>query len=397
MDLVPTRRPCQICSAVERVTLFTQRFESLPGTSLLDGYDVVVCRRCGFVFADGIPPKAAFDRYYAKASKYEFSHREGHQHAWEIERLAALARWLAAKVPVSSRLLDAGCATGELLVQLRDQGFTSLTGLDPSPACVEFARRHHDMRMLQGVLAEKPADEPPFEILVLSAVLEHIPDLPPFVQQLQNWVTPQGLLVIEVPDAEHFARALNAPFQEFSVEHVNFFSSASLTNLLGTCGFSPIALRQTVCPAGPKVTGAALTMLFRRQAQTTSPVPETISQSGVRAYIAACQSWVEYERQVVRELVDSQRPILVWGTGTLCQRLLATTELGRANIRAFIDSNPHYHGKTICSRVVVGPAELARYPEPVLISSWAFYEEICTQIRQELKLPNEIIRIHKIP
>jgi SAM-dependent methyltransferase len=382
---------------MERETLFAQRFEPLAGISLMDGYDVVVCRRCGFVFADQIPPKEIFDRYYADASKYEFSHHEGQQHPWEIERLDTLAEWIGKNIPPASRVVDAGCATGELLVHLRRRGFADLTGLDPSGACVEFARRHNGLRMIQGVLGQKPAEEPPFQALILSAVLEHIPNLQPFTRSLKDWLTPDGLLVIEVPDAEHFASGFNAPFQEFSVEHINFFSSASLTNLLGTCGFSPAAVRQTICRAGPKVTSSVLTMSFRRQADNANPVPETLSETGIRTYLSACQSWVDYERQVIRELVETQRPILVWGTGTLCQRLLATTELGQANIRAFIDSNPHYHGKTLSGRPVVAPAELSRHPEPVLISSWTFYEEICGQIRQELKLQNEIIRIHQLP
>jgi FlaA1/EpsC-like NDP-sugar epimerase len=104
---------------------------------------------------------------------------------------------------------------------------------------------------------------------------------------------------------------------------------------------------------------------------------------------------VTREQQLIRGLVSTQRPILVWGAGTLCQRLLATTDLSQANIQAFIDSNPHYHGKKLCGRPVLAPSELARYAEPVLISSWAFYEEICAQIRNGLKLDNEIIAIHK--
>ncbi|MCX6921754.1 MAG: methyltransferase domain-containing protein [Verrucomicrobia bacterium] len=389
------KRPCPICSAVDVALLFPQRFEPLAGISLTDGYDVVTCRKCGFVFADGIPSKETFDRYYANASKYEFAHQGGEQPAIELERLATLAEWIAERVPLSSRLVDAGCATGGLLVQLRQRGFTNLTGLDPSSGCVEVARTRHGLRMIQGVLGEKPPGEPPFDVLILSAVLEHIPDLQPFVRQLENWLTPCGLLVVEVPDAETFTRGFNAPYQEFSVEHINFFSSASLTNLFRFCGFAALAVRQSVCSFGPGVTGSVLTMLFRRGTEPAAPVKETMSEQGVRAYLSSCEAWVTREQELIRELVNSQQPILVWGAGTLCQRLLATTDLSRANILAFIDSNPHYHGKILRGRPVLAPAELARYPEPVLISSWAFYEEICAQIRNQLKLGNKILAIHK--
>ena len=390
------QRPCPICAATERAVLLAQRFEPLAGVSLMDGYDVVACAGCGFVFADRIPPKAAFDRYYASASKYEFSHRGGQQQSAEVERLAGLAGWIAGNVPAASRLVDAGCATGELLVQLRQRGFLHLNGLDPSPACVEYARRHHSLRMIQGVLGLKPADEAPFEALVLSAVLEHIPDLGSFIESLCHWLTPRGLLVIEVPDAGRFAQGVNAPYQEFSVEHVNFFSSASLANLLGSSGFAPVATRQLICPIGPGVTGAGLTMLFRRGAEPAAPVRETISETGVRAYLSACRSWVEREQRLVQELVEHQEPILIWGTGTICQRLLATTPLSQANIRAFVDSNPHYQGKQLVGRPILAPAELQSRPEAILISSWMYQKEIEEQIRNVLGLRNRVIKLHDV-
>ena len=74
------KRPCPICSNSQRELLFCQRFESIKDVSLIDGYEVVVCRNCGLVFADGIPSKEVFNRYYLEASKYEFSHRGGKQH-----------------------------------------------------------------------------------------------------------------------------------------------------------------------------------------------------------------------------------------------------------------------------------------------------------------------------
>ncbi len=362
----------------------------------MDCYDIVACCGCGFVFADQLPPKAAFDHYYARASKYEFSHRGGQQQSAEVERLAELVDWIAANVPGTARLLDAGCATGELLVQLRQRGFTSLTGLDPSPACVEYARRHHGLRMIQGVPGRKPAAEAPFDVLVLSAVLEHIPDLRPFVEQLGRWLTPQGMLIVEVPDAEHFAKGVNAPFQEFSVEHVNFFSKASLANLLGGFGFSPQAARHQVCSVGPGITGATLTMLFKRGTAPAAPVLETISETGVRAYLSSCKAWVDEETQLVQRLVREQTPVLVWGTGTICQRLLATAELGRANIQAFVDSNPHYQGKQLAGRTVLAPKDIGSRPEPILITSWMYQKEIEEQIRRALDLGNRIIRLHEV-
>jgi hypothetical protein len=37
----------------------------------LDGYDVVSCNKCDFVFASNIPDQKHFDIYYTNSNKYE--------------------------------------------------------------------------------------------------------------------------------------------------------------------------------------------------------------------------------------------------------------------------------------------------------------------------------------
>ena len=230
-------------------------------------------------------------------------------------------------------------------------------------------------------------------MVVLSAVLEHIPVLHRFLEQLEAWLKPDGLVVVEVPDAENFARAFNAPYQEFSSEHINFFSAPALDNLMGAHGFSRIALRQELCCAGPNLTGPVLTMIFRRGASPSAPAREPTSEAGGRAYLERCRRRTDSENRVIAALVEAQRPVIIWGIGTLCQRLLATTRLRDANIRAFIDSNPHYQGRSMMGRPVIGPHGRTGRTEPILISSWVFADEITRQIREELGLDNEIIRL----
>lgn len=382
---------CPLCGGTQRVLLFQQRFEPLGAASLMSGYDVVACQACGFVFAVGIPETDKFRRYYAEASKYEFSHAGGRQHTSEVSRLADLASWIGGHCARDVRLIDVGCATGELLVQLREQGFTSLTGVDPSEACVRYGSEKLGLRIIPGVLDERPENEQPFDVLVLSAVLEHIPELDACIEQIASWLVPEGRVVLEVPDATHFADAFNAPYQEFSVEHINFFSAESLTNLMEKHGFRFEAERHYVCSAGAGVTGAGLTMIFQAGSSPKPPLKETASSDGVRRYLTKCSSWVEHESQVISGLVASQEPILVWGTGTLCQRLLATTPFRDANIVAFIDSNPHYQGIELHHRRILAPGDLAGFTEPVLITSWAFQAEIRNQIRTTMGLTNRLI------
>lgn len=88
-------RPCDVCGGLERRRLFRQEFSALSEGSLLSGCDMVVCARCGFGFADGLPPAEAFDRYYAKMSKHEHQATGGREGPCDRQRFEAVADFLA--------------------------------------------------------------------------------------------------------------------------------------------------------------------------------------------------------------------------------------------------------------------------------------------------------------
>jgi hypothetical protein len=74
-------------------------------------------------------------------------------------------------------------------------------------------------------------------------------------------------------------------------------------------------------------------------------------------------------------------------------RLLETTNLREANIRAFVDSNPKYVGENLHGVKIISPENLIGRSEAILISSRVFQFEIENQIRTEFKMDNEIIKI----
>jgi SAM-dependent methyltransferase len=361
---------------------------------LVERYDVVVCRECGFSFADGIPDQTVLDAYYRDASKYEHAERGGKQSEGDLVRLTALADSLAKKVPVDSAVLDVGCSTGTLLALLRDRGFRHLTGLDPSPMCAEIARREYDIEVWTGSLSAPPADGPVYDCLILAAVLEHVRDLVDFLANTKRWLKPGGYMSVTVPDASHFVATQNAPFQEFSVEHINFFGPISLHNLMGAHGFIVCQTEQVVREIGRDVTGTELIATYRDAGVQSPWIRDNESEPALRAYITRCQEAEVKEQKLFRQLAENRKPIIVWGVGTHAQRLLATTPLAKANIVLFVDSNPKYQGKYLAGCPVVAPQALQGRTEPILITSWTFFDEIQSQIRRDLALTNEIIRIH---
>ena len=386
-------RPCTVCTAYDPELLFEQRFQAIPGVSLLGGYDVVACKRCGCTYADHIPASEAFEAYYRDSSKYEHAHRAGQEHAEERLRLENLAAWIESVVDKSCSLLDVGCGTGRLLQALRDRGFSRVQGLDPSAACCANARALSGCEVIHSAISVRQPDCSRCDVAILSAVLEHIPDVAECLRDVATWLTPPSKIVVEVPDAAAFPAVRNAPFQEFSVEHINFFSAHSLKNLFGLLGYDVVAVDEAECPVGPAATGRVVRLLASGVDRKTTPVYEPHSREGVASYIAKCR----LEDIQMDAILDRQRkegqPVHLWGVGTLCQRLSASGRLAGLPVASFIDSNPHLRGQRFGAIPIGSPEDLPDDGSPVIITSWQFAAEIRAMIASRSAMPRKVIEL----
>ena len=66
------KRNCEICNSSKNKKIYHQRFILPTQYYFHGGYDVIICEKCGFVFADNIPDQAFFENYYKEMSKKTF-------------------------------------------------------------------------------------------------------------------------------------------------------------------------------------------------------------------------------------------------------------------------------------------------------------------------------------
>jgi len=388
------KRDCPICSGSAVKRLYQQTFSQMSGGFPIRGYDVVVCEACGFGYADGTPDQKQMDSYYKDLSKYENKHQAGEVSQAGLENYQKIVDGLSTFLPDKTvRIADIGCATGALLSVFQRNGYRNLQGVDPSPSCARTAAELYRIPVLTSSLFDVKPFEQPFDVLVFSSVLEHVIDLGNALERMRNLLAPGGLIYIDVPDTVSFATWISAPLQQFSVEHVNFFSSTSLSNLLRRHGCGPVAFWHELRALGA-IGDPALCGVFRK---TDEPDLTTVrdheTEAGLRRYIQLSQKDDVTVRSRIDSLVSNKQSILVWGTGTQVQRLLASTNFGNARIRAFVDSNANYQGKEFNGLPILAPSELHAYSEPIVICTRVFQEEIATQIREELGLDNDIIKL----
>ncbi|MFZ4682195.1 MAG: class I SAM-dependent methyltransferase, partial [Terrimicrobiaceae bacterium] len=242
--LKSTLRRCPVCDGAKAAVLDTQRFVLPENHPLGTGYDVVCCSGCGFAYADTAASQADYDRFYASHSKYQDARTSTGSGltAWDAERLRETAGQIAHfEGNRAARIVDIGCANGGLLNELRARDFSNLCGLDPSEACARQTRLLPGVEAWAGGLSTIPPEAGRFDGIILSHVLEHVRDLQSALAQVRRVLQPGGWVYTETPDAMRYGEFVPSPFQDFNTEHINHFSTTSMSNLLRSCGFEPVS------------------------------------------------------------------------------------------------------------------------------------------------------------
>lgn len=361
-------------------------------------YGVLACQRCGFVFASGIDSKEDSEAYYRDNLKYTY---EGSQHcapdlvgihedSFRFVHETLQARPGPPAAP-DNRILDIGCSTGDLLACFRRAGYPRLTGLDPTPACREIARKLYGLEIETGTISTYTADSP-FDVVLLSSVLEHLPDLAFAMQKLRALLRNDGFLFVQVPDVDNFGVDMKEPFLEFSIEHINYFTETSLRNLLSRFGFAPVRIRHDVLRYN-RTAYPALTSMWSKGEVPEDWEPEPASVAPLRAYVNRSGREIEEVREKIDRLVGSQEEVVVWGVGSLTARLLATTGLKNANIVRFVDSNPGLHGRRLLGKEIQSPDSLRGDGTTVFISTYVYGEEIRSRLLGELRYQGRAVTL----
>lgn len=155
-----------------------------------------------------------------------------------------LERHNMARIPKNSKILEIGCATGNLIVALQRLGYTNIQGIDIDQqqhiTCKErglYVTRASALEFLKDGNKD-------FDIVFMLDVLEHMPK-PEQLETLKAiWhaMKNDGILVLSAPNA---LAPLSHYFENIDWTHYCAFSPTSLGFVLKNAGFSDYTLRPT--------------------------------------------------------------------------------------------------------------------------------------------------------
>jgi SAM-dependent methyltransferase len=136
------------------------------------------------------------------------------------------------------RVLDVGCATGYFIEVAAAAGWEPY-GVEVSEFAASVAARSFGDRIFQGTLEQADYPDRHFDLVMLSDLLEHIPEPLPFLREVRRVLAPGGVLMIVTPDVGSLsARIMGRRWNHYHREHLHYFSAQTIDRLLAGAGFS---------------------------------------------------------------------------------------------------------------------------------------------------------------
>ncbi len=387
-------RICAICGSKNNKKVYKQEFASVKQVTFVKKYDVVICKKCGFIFATDIPNQSDFESYYKEMSKYEndiiyYDYKKSKQ---IIEQYYNRFKKIKNYVTFDSDILEIGCANGEFLDYLKCKGFKNISGIDPSRKCVKFMKDNYNVNSKAQVISEIDTINK-YDLILMVGVWEHIVDIDQTIEKIKKILKIGGILYIEVPDFKNFSSETDMPFQEFSIEHVNFFSKESLRNLFGKYKFELISINvEEKC--FEDLTAKCIFALFKQQDKVNNIIiKDSEALEYLEKYINDSMEKHNIANEKIKKYID--KPLVVWGMGTHTLRMLVKSDLKNCDIKAFVDRNIKYQGVSWNGIKIVLPEDVKNFKDAViLVSTLRYKTEIENYIRNDLRIDNEIIYLY---
>lgn len=207
-----------------------------------ENYKLLKCEECSFVF---IP------LFYRKSIPYENYRdeevlsevRKGNN--WLKYKRHSLRISLLKKQKKKGKLLDVGCGWGHFLYTAKKKGFDSL-GIELSELMHSYATNDLNLNVLRQDFFKADVQENSFDIITMWDVLEHIENPKEALEKVNSLLKDDGIFVFQVPQIDSIvAKKQKENWSMISIEHINYFSKATVETFLRNNGFEPIKIKSS--------------------------------------------------------------------------------------------------------------------------------------------------------
>lgn len=211
--------------------------------------EIWACDKCSLIFPNPMPiPVGGLGQHYdVQAEEYFAAHEELHRSQDAIDLLQTAERLLGG----TGKLLDVGVGRGEILMTAVERGW-QVEGVEPSATFADYIEKRSNAKIWRHPIEECDIPSGEFDIVILSAVLEHLYDPDIVIKKISESLKPGGFLYLDVPNERGLFFRLGNAYQRlrgrnwtvnlaptFSPFHIFGFSPKALQTLLAKYDLEP--------------------------------------------------------------------------------------------------------------------------------------------------------------
>lgn len=148
------------------------------------------------------------------------------------------------------KLLDIGCGGGLKASILRDRFGLEVTGLEPNPSAAEHARSEFGLHVVNSTVPTNEIEPDSFDFILISHVIEHLPDPVAFLNHLNKYLKPGGCLIGETENIGCASFRLFGRYWSFLhvPYHLLFFTQESLRETFAKSDFRGVTMSTATDP-----------------------------------------------------------------------------------------------------------------------------------------------------
>ena len=234
---------CAICGSNSYRTINTCRIEKEDARIQEKILNIVKCNICGLIFVN---PQSRFLKEDMKNLYNKEYFDKGYMRFNEpfVFRMDFIEKY---KRP--GRILDIGCATGELLDLARNRGWEAF-GVEVSEYAADSVIKKHGLNIFKGTLEEARYPDNYFDAVCAGDILEHLGEPHNFLREIRRILKTKGLLYLSFPNADSFYYKFFAFICRFNHKnyfllpyHTYHFGRSTIELLLDKTGFEMAELR----------------------------------------------------------------------------------------------------------------------------------------------------------
>lgn len=214
-------------------------------------FDLNQCGDCGFIQPSAVPARPEyFDALYDQKWSEEWM-KTDFECTYKDYIFTGILRDLAKLLPSDRRkLLDVGCHVGRMVYLAARSGWKT-EGVELNPRTAAFAAARTGLTIHRRNAKELAASGSRYDAVLLTDVLEHIPNPVPLLAELRDLLDPGGVISVKVPcgASQLLKQSLRNSFDRredvgigTNYVHVNHFGPRSLKLALEKAGFTDIKI-----------------------------------------------------------------------------------------------------------------------------------------------------------